>query len=152
MGQDFYFEDMPVGFHREGGHYELTEEEVIDFGRRYDPLPIHVDREAARASQFGGLIAAGTHILAVATRLVSDLNRGDSFHYICGMGFEEVRFHRPAYAGDVLSVRIEVVAARRSESQPDRGILTMQQTVKNQNGDIISTLKGLAWIACRPAR
>lgn len=147
--RDIYFEDMPVGFYREGGNYEITEAEVIEFGRRYDPLPIHVDPAAAAASPFGRLIAAGTHILAIATRLSSELNQGDRFHYICGMGFDEVRFLKPAYVGDVLRVRMEVIEARRSRSKPNCGIVTMQQTVMNQRDEIISTLKGAAWTECR---
>lgn len=150
MSRDFYFEDMPVGFYREGGDYLISQEEVIDFGLRFDPLPVHIDPLAAAASPFGKLIAAGCHILAIATRLTYELNGDDRFHYICGMGFDEVRFHKPAFVDDTLSARWEVVGSRRSESKPNCGIVTLQQTVSNQNGDVVATFKGLAWTACRP--
>ncbi len=151
MARDIYFEDMPVGFYREGGQYLVTEAEVIEFGRRFDPLPVHIDPEAAAASPFGRLIAAGCHILSIGTKLTSELNQDDRFHYICGMGFDEVRFLKPAYVGDVLSVRVEVVSARRSASRPNCGIVIMQQTIKNQCGEMVATLQGAAWTACRSA-
>lgn len=151
MARDYFFEDMPVGFYREGGEYLVCEAEVVDFGLRFDPLPVHIDPVAAAASPFGKLIASGCHILAIATRLTYELNEDNRFHYICGMGFDEVRFLKPAYVDDVLSVRLEVIGSRRSESKPDCGIVTLQQTIRNQTGEVIATLKGLAWTACRPA-
>jgi acyl dehydratase len=54
--QKLYFEDYAVGFEMKGGAYEVTEEEILEFGRRFDKQPIHNDPEAAARSHFGGLV------------------------------------------------------------------------------------------------
>jgi acyl dehydratase len=60
------FEDVEVGHQIKAGPYPLTEQEMIEFSRRYDPRPFHVDKTAAAHSIFGGLIAAGAHTFAIA--------------------------------------------------------------------------------------
>ncbi len=59
-----YLEDIEIGAEREFGHYEVTEDEVMEFGRRYDNQPFHTDKEAAKDSIYGGLIASGWHTCA----------------------------------------------------------------------------------------
>ena len=52
----YYFEDLPPGTVLEFGGMEMTEEEIVGFAKRYDPQPFHVDREAGKASIFGGAV------------------------------------------------------------------------------------------------
>ncbi|WP_231502738.1 MaoC/PaaZ C-terminal domain-containing protein [Blastococcus sp. URHD0036] len=66
-----WFEDYPVGATGEYGPVSLTEDDVVDFGRRFDPQPFHVDAEAAAAGPFGGLIASGWHTCALMMRLLA---------------------------------------------------------------------------------
>ena len=54
-----YYEDIAVGDARSFGHYEVTREEVMDFARKYDPQPFHLDDDAAAATHFGRLSASG---------------------------------------------------------------------------------------------
>ncbi|MGH7092585.1 MAG: MaoC/PaaZ C-terminal domain-containing protein, partial [Stellaceae bacterium] len=54
-----YFEDYPVGAVFEGGAIAVSEADILDFARRWDPQVMHVDKAAATAGQFGGLIASG---------------------------------------------------------------------------------------------
>jgi acyl dehydratase len=56
-----YFEDYPVGASFAGGPITVGEAEILDFARRYDPQPMHVDKDWARNGPFGGLIASGWH-------------------------------------------------------------------------------------------
>jgi hypothetical protein len=56
-----YLEDIIVGEKFEFGRYEVTAEEIVDYARRYDPQPIHMDDDAAREAGLGGLIASGWH-------------------------------------------------------------------------------------------
>jgi hypothetical protein len=58
-----WFEDYRVGDAFESAPVTFTEPDIIDFGKRYDPQPFHIDPDAAKASPFGGLIASGTQIL-----------------------------------------------------------------------------------------
>ena len=50
----FYFEDFPVGETLEIGRHTITEAEILEFARRYDPQPFHVDADTARTSIYGG--------------------------------------------------------------------------------------------------
>jgi acyl dehydratase len=59
-----YAEDLIVGQRFEFGSYTIGEEEILRFARQYDPVPIHIDKEAAASGPFGGLIASGFNTLA----------------------------------------------------------------------------------------
>jgi acyl dehydratase len=51
-----YFEHFTLGLEAEApGKHIVTEEEIIEFGTRWDAQPFHVDPEAAKDSLFGGL-------------------------------------------------------------------------------------------------
>jgi len=67
-----YFEDYIPGEVYEFGAIPVDEEEVIEFGKRYVPLSYHVDKEAAKASIYGGLIASGWHTAALMMRIYSE--------------------------------------------------------------------------------
>ena len=66
------FEDFEPGQVYELGSRTVTEDEIVDFARQFDPQPFHVDPEAARESVFGGLIASGWHTGAMWMRLYVD--------------------------------------------------------------------------------
>ncbi len=59
-----WFEDYRLGDEFAGSPVAFTEDDIIAFARRYDPQPFHVDRAAAEASHFGGIVASGTHLFA----------------------------------------------------------------------------------------
>ena len=54
-----WFDDYAEGETFDFGDYLVTADEIIEFARRYDPQPFHVDPQAAAAGPFGGLIASG---------------------------------------------------------------------------------------------
>ena len=69
-----FFEDYAVGATwRSTQSYRVEEAELLDFGRRWDPQPFHADPVAARASAFGGLVAAGCHVFCIRSWLVHRL-------------------------------------------------------------------------------
>ena len=143
-----FFEDFSPGEVTEFGDYLVTEEEILEYARRYDPQPFHVDREAAAESMFGGLIASGWMTGSIMMRLLVE-------HFISpisGMGspgVDEVRWPKPVRAGDRLSVRITTIEAKRSQSKPDRGIIQVQQEMINQHGDTVMSLRGTSFLKCR---
>ena len=67
-----YFEDYVPGAVLTGGVIAVTESEIIDFARRYDPQPMHTDPDFAARGRFGGLIASGWHTGAMMMRLLAD--------------------------------------------------------------------------------
>ena len=143
-----YFEDFRPGEVIEFGDYLVTEEEIIDFAKRYDPQPFHVDSKAAAESIYGGLIASGWMTGSIMMRLLVD-------HFIApaasmgSPGVDEVRWVRPVRPGDRLHLRVTIVDAKRSQSKPDRGIVQVQQEMINQQGDTVMSLRGMSLAKCR---
>jgi acyl dehydratase len=143
-----YFEDYAAGSIYEFGAVMVEEREILEFALRYDPQIFHTDREAAGATQFGSIVASGWHTAAMAMRLLVDnyLPRGASFG---SPGVDELRWHKPVRPGDVLSVRVTIAGARRSESKPDRGIIRSFVEVLNQKREVVTSWKGMAVLRCR---
>lgn len=143
-----YFEDYVPGRVYEFGTISVTEAEVIEFARRYDPQPFHVDPEAARKSRYGGLISSGWLTASLMMRLLVD-------HYISSVaglgspGVSDLKWLKPVRPGDELSIRVTVMAARRSHSKPDRGFIGSTVEVLNQNREVVMTMQSVGMIRCR---
>jgi acyl dehydratase len=123
-----YFEDVTEGWTETYGTHRMEREAMIAFAERFDPQPMHLDREAAAAAGYSDVIASGIHTLGIAQRLLVDGFLMESSNR-AGLGFENLRFHEAVYPGDVLSVRHEVVDKRRSSSSPDAGVVTSEFNV-----------------------
>jgi acyl dehydratase len=117
-----FFDDFEIGEVFEVGHLDVTEAEIVEFGRRYDPQPFHVDARAARSSIFGGLVASGWHTAAMAMRLYVD-HLVSPQNSLGSPGVDELRFLAPVRPGARLALRVTVVELRPSRSKPDRGLL-----------------------------
>jgi acyl dehydratase len=143
-----YFEDYVEGSTFEYGEISLTADEIMEFARRFDPQPIHVDPEAAARGPFSGLIASGWHTAGVMMRLLAD-------HFISHVasmaspGVDEIRWFIPVRPGDTLSIRVTVLETRRSRSKPDRGIVRSLVEVLNQNKEVVMSLKPVSMVKCR---
>ncbi|MBN9429167.1 MAG: MaoC family dehydratase [Burkholderiales bacterium] len=143
-----YFEDYRVGEVAEFGDYLVTEQEIIEFAKRYDPQPFHLDAETARHSIYGGLISSGWLTGSILMRLLVD-------HYISPLasmgspGIDELRWIKPVRPGDRLRARVCVIEARRSQSKPDRGIVRVRQEVINQEGDTVMSVTSMGMYKCR---
>ena len=145
-----WYEDYAVGeeFHSPGKTF--TEAEIIDFGFRYDPQPFHIDKVAAEASAYGGLIASGWHIAAVGFRLLTQTDiLGPAS--LGSPGVDEVRWQRPVRPGDTIRTLVEILDKRLSQSKPDRGIVTFGYRVVNQDGDTVMSMRGIQLIRRRDA-
>lgn len=124
-------EQIPVGVERALGSYTVTEDEVLAFGRDWDPQYFHVDAAAAEESDFGGLIASGIHTLAVFQRL-SVVTVLSGFDIVAGKQLRSVRFLRPVRPGDTLtgSMRVEEM----SPPQKGRAVGVSSGSLVNQHG------------------
>ena len=144
-----YFEDYPPGAVFEGGTVEVSEAEILEFARRYDPQTMHTDPAAAAHGFFGGLIASGWHTAALMMRLFPAhfLSPASS---LASPGIDELRWLKPVRPGDVLSLRVTVTEARRSRSKPEQGVVRSFVEVLNQNGEVVMSLKPISLIRCRP--
>ena len=145
---DRYFEDYLPGSVHEFGSITVEEEDVIEFGKRYVPLSYHVDKEAARRSIYGGLIASGWQTAALMMRIYTE-NYLSHVANLGSPGGDELRWNKPVFPGDQLSVRATVMEARRSESRPDRGIVRTWIEVLNQKREVVMTMKMVNFVKCR---
>jgi acyl dehydratase len=144
-----YLEDFPAGAVAEFGGIRVTADEIVDFAKRYDPQPFHLDAEAAKRWPYGGLIASGWHTAAMAMKvLVEQFIDGETSLGSPGLG--PLRWKLPVRPGDELRVRAKILENRRSQSKPDRGTLVFEVDVLNQNGDVVMTIEN--WIALMRAR
>lgn len=143
-----YFEDYVPGSVHEFGSAEVDENEVLAFGRRYVPLPYHVDKEAAKHSLYGGLIASGWQTAALMMRMYTE-NYLSQVANLGSPGGDELRWDKPVFPGDVLSVRATVLEARRSRSRPDRGIVRTYIEVINQKKEVVMSMKMVNFVLCR---
>jgi acyl dehydratase len=146
--EDRCFEDYVSGAVFEYGDITVSEAEIIDFARRFDPQDMHVDPEAAMRGRFGGLIASGWHTAAMMMRLLADnfLPKASS---LASPGIDELRWLRPVRPGDVLHIRVTVIDATRSRSKPDRGMVRTLVEVLNQDREVVMSLKPMNIIGCR---
>lgn len=133
-----YFEDFEVGEQWPiETVYDMTEDEIVSFAQKWDPQPFHVDRDAAAKSIYGTLTACGSHIQSVVLRLAQGLPHETAV--LGALGYDEVRFHKPAKLDDRLTLTIECIDKRESSSKPDRGIVKNRHILKNQDGETVFT-------------
>ena len=145
-----YFEDYEVGETAEFGDYAVTEEEIVEFARKYDPQPFHVDPEAGARTIYGGLISSGWMTGSIMMRLLVD-NFISPLSSISSPAIDEVRWHKPVRPGDRLRVRTTILEKRRSESKPDRGVIRVRQEAVNQDGETVMSYTGMGMYKCRGA-
>jgi acyl dehydratase len=145
---DRYFGDYTAGAVYEYGHIAVTEAEIIDFARRFDPQPIHTDPDFAATGPFGGIIASGWHSAAILMRMVADhyLSRVAS---LASPGIDELRWLAPVRPGDSLRLRTTIVEARPSRSKPDRGLVRTRAKLINQDDQVVLSLIAMNILRCR---
>ena len=144
------FEDFCVGDVIALRNYEVSESEMIEFARRYDPQVFHVDPAGAADSPFGGLIASGWLTTAIFMRMQCDSFMGDS-SCVGSPGVDEVRWLAPVRPGDVLHGTVEVLETVPSRSRPDRGAVFSGVEICNQEDVPVMSLRTRAIFLNRDA-
>ena len=144
-----WFEDYLPGAVHHLGTLAVDGAEMLEFAQRFDPQAYHADPHAAAQTHFGGVIASGWHTGSMMMRLLA-LNYLAPESSLGSPGIETIRWPRPVRPGDVLTVRVTVQQARRSQSRPDRGIIESLIEVSNQNGEIVMTANPVNLVLCRP--
>jgi acyl dehydratase len=145
-----YFEDYITGSVHEFGPIMVEEKGIIAFARRFDPQLLHTDSDAAKDTEFGGLIASGWHTAALMMRLFVD-NYLSHVASLGSPGVDELRWLKPVRPGDEISIRVTVLETKRSRSKQDRGIVRSFIEAMNQDRDIVMNLKAVNFLRCRGA-
>ena len=141
-----YWEDFVVGTETIHGEHEITVDEIVRFGREFDPQPFHTDPDVE--GPYGGLIASGWHTAAlymgmfVHNVLLDSASMGSP-------GVEELRWLVPVRPGDVLIGRSRVVDAWISERDPRRGTIVGEHELVNQRGEVVMRMRARGFIARR---
>ena len=145
-----YFEDFVRGERVVTQGITFTDANIIDFGLRFDPQPLHIDKIAAEQGFYGGLIASGWQVAALSFRLFwqSGFIYGGS---LGSPGIDDLRWLKPVRPGDTIFVEAEVTSTRLS-SKGDRGYVGVAYVVKNQKGETVLTMTGTQIMALRPSR
>jgi acyl dehydratase len=143
-----YWEDFIEGSVAHYGPRLITREEIVAFATEFDPQPMHVDEEAARATMLGGLAASGWHTCAILMRMIADgfVLQSSS---LGSPGVEEVKWLRPVRPGDRLTVRATVLQTRPSNSRPGMGFVKYLHEALNQSDECVMTLVSSMMLARR---
>jgi acyl dehydratase len=145
-----HWEDIEVGRVIDLGPYKLSREEILSFAHQWDPQPFHIDEQGAKQSIYGGIIASGWQTGAIAQRLlVTGFLNGVAS--LGSPGVEALRWRKPVYAGDELSLRLRVVGKDTSPKSPDRGSIDVEHEIRNQTGDMVMSYRARIFIGRRQA-
>ena len=150
-----YWEDVVIGSRRDLGSYTFTEEEIIRFGRKYDPQSFHVDPEAAKHSMFGGLIASGWHTAAIWMKLAiaeRERSRGTSPLLRAGVspGFEDMKWLKPVRPGMTIRFSSEIIGKKELASRPEMGLVLSRNKGHDEEGDLVFRFTGKGFVQRRP--
>jgi acyl dehydratase len=143
-----YFEEVEIGKPRKAWPYLVSKNEIIEFARKFDPQPFHIDEEAAARSVFAGLTASSAHTFSI---LISLLGKTEpSLHILAGLGWDELRLPNAVRPGDELDVEVVALEKRASKSSSDRGIVRSQVHLRNQKREIVLQSINTLLVARRP--
>lgn len=144
-----YYEDLTIDERfAQSSTRTVSEKEIIDFATLYDPQYFHADADAARASRFGSVIASGIQVMAI-WRVLDHEIAGD-IAWICGIAWEDVRWHTALRPGDTVRARSRCLAKRISASDPSRGVVTFEYQLVNQNHERVWSCRSLNLVERRP--
>jgi acyl dehydratase len=120
------FDELSVGQEFDFGSIRLELEEILDFARRWDPQPFHIDPDAAAAGPFRGLIASGLHTQAACFGHI--IRSGWVARVSMGGADQLVRWPAPVRPGDEIGISARIEALTPSRSKPDRGVVKVLYT------------------------
>jgi acyl dehydratase len=146
---DRYFEDFAAGDAFETGSRHVSEADIIEFARAYDPQPWHLDPLAAKASPFNGLVASGWHTTAITMRLIVDSGvlRATG---ILGLGVDDLRWLKPVRPGTTLRVRGQVSALEPPAPGKRAGTIRFHLTTLDQHDEAVQTEVAILRVRTRP--
>ena len=101
----------------------------------HNPQPLHIDVEAAKASEFGQILVNGTFTFALMIGLtIADTTLGT---LIANLGYDKLVMPKPVFLGDTMHATTEIAELRESNSRPDAGIVTFTHELLNQRDEVV---------------
>lgn len=144
---DRWFEDYDVGESRGFVGRTITETDVVmHAGQTGDFFPHHMDAEWTKTQPFGQRIAHGTLIMAVAVGMTA----GDINPQAMSYGYDRVRFIKPVFINDTITVTAEITTKTDHAKRPaESGYVHELVSVTNQHGDLVLVLTHLYLVGKR---
>lgn len=130
-----YFEDLVLDQLAISSPRVVDEENMIRFAKEYDPQYFHADKDAAKHSRFGSVIASGQYTMVLWRQLDHEI--AHDIAWICGIAWDEVRWPLAVRAGDALRATSRCIEKRRSENDATRGIVKYEYRLLNQNDQVV---------------
>ena len=146
-----YFEDWQVGdrLSHDIGRTVTETDNLLFTVMTHNPQPLHLDVEAAKASEFGQILVNGTFTFALMVGLsVGDTTLGS---LVANLGYDKLVMPKPVFIGDTLRATSEVTELKPSGSRPGAGIITFRHELTNQRGEVVCSCLRTALIKRRSA-
>ncbi len=151
-----WFEDFPLGEKTVLGSYTFTEDNIVAFAKKYDPQPFHVDKRAAEASIYGGLIASGWHTAAVWMKLMIAHRRAriaageeSAQENFVSPGVRELKWLRPVRPDTTLTYVNEAFAKLDWPTRPQFGLIEGRNETRDPSGALYYSFVNRVLIARR---
>lgn len=145
-----YFEQFVIGerFVHEVRRTVTDMDNILFSALTHNPAAVHIDHEYAKTTEFGKPLINSIFTLGLIVGLsVQDTTLGTT---VGNLGWEEVKFPKPVFAGDTLRAETVVVALRASKSRPGQGIVTFDHFGLNQRNEQICTCRRIALMLRSP--
>ncbi|MES2399102.1 MAG: MaoC family dehydratase [Pseudomonadota bacterium] len=146
-----YFEHFEVGqtFKHDIRRTVTETDNVLFSTMTHNPAAIHLDAEHAKETEFGKPLMNSVFTLGLMVGIsVGDTTLGTT---VGNLGWDEVRFPKPVFAGDTLHVETQVLEKRDSKSRPQNGIVVFEHKAWNQRNEVVATCKRVALMHRVPA-
>ena len=141
-----YFEEFELGKKTEIAPAVIEKEAMVDFAKKYDPIPLHTDEEYAKNTFFGKLIAPGVmSFMSVWAKYLEIDLAGDEL--LAGKS-TKIEWHKPVFADDVLTSTCTV--SNLTKRNAKNGIVELTFEVFNQHGQLVLTDTTEMIVMCRP--
>jgi acyl dehydratase len=136
-----YFEQFSVGqaFRHEIRRTVTETDNVLFSAMTHNPAAIHIDAEYAKSTEFGKPLMNSAFTLGLVVGIsVGDTTLGTT---VGNLGWDEVRFPKPPFAGDTIHVESRVLEKRESKSRPANGIVILEHCGFNQRDELVCSCK-----------
>jgi len=146
-----YFTEFEVGqkFVHEVRRTVTDMDNLLFSSLTYNPAAVHIDHDYSSRTEFGKPLMNSIFTLGLLVGLsVQDTTLGTT---VGNLGFEDVKFPKPVFAGDTIRAETSVIAVRASASRPGQGIVTFEHTALNQRNEVVAVCRRAALMMGRPA-
>ena len=143
-----YFEDLNIGKKILIGPISVSEKEIIEFAKKFDPQPFHIDIEKAKDSLFGNLCASGWHTCSLYMRMLYDgllINLAS----LGSPGMNEIRWIKPLFPDETINGELTIISKTPSKSKPSIGSMVIDSKVFNSKKELIMTMQSISIVKKR---